>query len=100
MSPWRRIRVSPWSLVCLSSDPPAVDECDYTDAMFHPVVDSWFRRRFTDPTPVQAMGWPAIAEGRDVLLAAPTGSGKTLAAFLYCLDELVGKSLEGTLEDR
>ncbi len=68
--------------------------------MFHPVVDAWFRRRFTDPTPVQAMGWPAIAEGRDVLLAAPTGSGKTLAAFLYCLDALVRKSMEGTLEDR
>src|SRR5207249_2715734 len=66
----------------------------------HPVVDAWFRRRFTDPTPVQAMGWPAIAEGRDVLLAAPTGSGKTLAAFLYCLDALVRKSMEGTLEDR
>jgi len=68
--------------------------------MFHPVVDAWFRRRFTDPTPVQAMGWPAIAEGRDVLLAAPTGSGKTLAAFLYCLDALVRESMEGTLEDR
>ena len=68
--------------------------------MFHPVVDAWFRRRFTDPTPVQAMGWPAIGEGRDVLLTAPTGSGKTLAAFLYCLDALVRESMEGTLEDR
>src|SRR5712692_5594368 len=77
--------------------PTGLDECDYTGAMFHPVVEACFSRRFAEPTPVQAMGWPAIAEGRDVLLAAPTGSGKTLAAFLYCLDELVGKSLEGTL---
>ena len=68
--------------------------------MFHPVVDAWFRRRFAEPTPVQALGWPAIAGGRDVLLAAPTGSGKTLAAFLYCLDALVRKSADGALEDR
>jgi ATP-dependent helicase Lhr and Lhr-like helicase len=68
--------------------------------MFHPVVDAWFRRRFAEPTPVQARGWPAIADGRDVLLAAPTGSGKTLAAFLYCLDALVRKSADDALEDR
>ena len=68
--------------------------------MFHPIVDAWFRRRFAEPTPVQAMGWPAIADGRDVLLTAPTGSGKTLAAFLYCPDALVRKSADGALEDR
>jgi ATP-dependent helicase Lhr and Lhr-like helicase len=68
--------------------------------MFHPVVGAWFRRRFAEPTPVQTQGWPAIADGLDVLLAAPTGSGKTLAAFLYCLDALVGKSARGALEDR
>src|SRR6266545_5984426 len=68
--------------------------------MFHPAVDTWFRRRFGEPTPVQALGWPAIAAGRDVLLTAPTGSGKTLAAFLYCLDALVRKACAGGLEDR
>src|SRR2546426_439988 len=83
-----------------ASPPAGLDECDYTDAMFPPVVDAWFRRRFTDPTPVQAMGWPAIAEGRDVLLAAPTGSGKTLAAFLYCLDAVVRKRTGAPLEHR
>ena len=65
--------------------------------MFHPLVDAWFRRRFAEPTPVQALGWPAIAQGQDVLLTAPTGSGKTLAAFLYCLDALVRKSADGAL---
>ncbi|HEV8457244.1 MAG TPA: DEAD/DEAH box helicase, partial [Methylomirabilota bacterium] len=68
--------------------------------MFHPAVDVWFRRRFAEPTPVQALGWPAIAAGHDVLLTAPTGSGKTLAAFLYCLDALVRKACAGGLEDR
>jgi len=68
-------------------------------AVFHPITDRWFRRRFAEPTPVQAQGWPAIAQGRDVLLTAPTGSGKTLAAFLYCLDALVRKSADGALGD-
>jgi len=68
--------------------------------MFHPLVDAWFHRRFAEPTPVQAQGWPVIADGHDVLLTAPTGSGKTLAAFLHCLDALVGKAADGTLEDR
>jgi ATP-dependent helicase Lhr and Lhr-like helicase len=68
--------------------------------MFHPVVDSWFRARYTTPTPVQAGAWPLIAAGQDVLLTAPTGSGKTLAAFLACLDRLFREALTGRLEDR
>ena len=67
--------------------------------VFHPITDRWFRGRFAEPTPVQALGWPAIAQGQDVLLTAPTGSGKTLAAFLYCLDALVRKAADGTLGD-
>jgi ATP-dependent Lhr-like helicase len=56
---------------------------------FHPAVATWFRRRFPEgPTEPQVRGWPAIAAGRDVLIAAPTGSGKTLAAFLVAIDRL------------
>ena len=57
---------------------------------FHPAVLDWLRERFGGPTPVQELGWPVVASGRDVLLAAPTGSGKTLAAFLWALSELLG----------
>src|SRR4029434_4958399 len=41
-----------------------------------------------EPTPAQALGWPAIATGKHTLIQAPTGSGKTLAAFLYGIDKL------------
>jgi ATP-dependent Lhr-like helicase len=68
--------------------------------MFHPVVAAWFERRFGQPTPVQALAWPAIAQGGDVLLTAPTGSGKTLAAFLSCLDSLARQAMAGTLTDQ
>jgi ATP-dependent Lhr-like helicase len=68
--------------------------------MFHPVLETWFRRRFAGPTPAQEGAWPIIAAGGDALITAPTGSGKTLAAFLACLDRLIRDSIDGTLEDR
>ncbi len=58
---------------------------------FHPAVSRWFSARFGEPTECQREGWPAIADGRHTLIAAPTGSGKTLAAFLWAIDGLLRK---------
>src|SRR5687767_9693610 len=66
---------------------------------FHPLVRRWFGEKFGGPTAPQQAGWPAIASGRDTLIAAPTGSGKTLAAFLACLDDLLRRALAGDLPD-
>ena len=66
---------------------------------FHPIIRDWFQERFAGPTEAQAEGWPAIAQGRHTLIAAPTGSGKTLAAFLTCLDQLVRQGLDEGLPD-
>ena len=67
---------------------------------FHPLVRRWFDERFEAPTEAQEAGWPAIAEGRHTLIAAPTGSGKTLAAFMTCIDRLVRAGLDGGLPER
>jgi len=70
---------------------------------FHPLVAAWFAERFGTPTPAQAGGWPAIASGRDTLIAAPTGSGKTLAGFLWAINALLLDGLDaasGSLPDR
>ena len=64
---------------------------------FHPAVAAWFEAAFGSPTEPQRLGWPAIQEGRDTLIAAPTGSGKTLAAFLTAIDALVRQGIEGRL---
>jgi ATP-dependent Lhr-like helicase len=56
---------------------------------FSPAVRAWFEATFDAPTPAQAQGWPAIADGGHSLILAPTGSGKTLAAFLWALDRLM-----------
>ncbi|HEX6490256.1 MAG TPA: DEAD/DEAH box helicase [Gaiellaceae bacterium] len=57
-------------------------------APFGPKTRAWFESTFAEPTPAQALGWPAIASGANTLIQAPTGSGKTLAAFLYGIDRL------------
>jgi ATP-dependent helicase Lhr and Lhr-like helicase len=69
------------------------------EPLFHPAVDAWFNRSFAAPTAAQAEAWPAIKDGRHVLIAAPTGSGKTLAAFLAAIDGLVRQGLAGGLAD-
>jgi ATP-dependent Lhr-like helicase len=51
--------------------------------LFLPPVRSWFCARFGEPTPAQALGWPAIQRGEHTLILSPTGSGKTMAAFLW-----------------
>jgi ATP-dependent helicase Lhr and Lhr-like helicase len=68
-------------------------------SLFHPAVAAWFARSFAAPTEAQAEAWPAIKEGRHVLIAAPTGSGKTLAAFLAAIDGLVRQGIESGLPD-
>src|SRR4051812_23283556 len=67
--------------------------------LFHPAVAGWFAQNFAAPTEAQAQAWPAIKQGRHVLIAAPTGSGKTLAAFMAAIDDLVRQGLEGRLTD-
>ena len=66
---------------------------------FHPLVQEWFKSRFSEPTEAQIDGWPAIAQGRHTLIAAPTGSGKTLAAFMTCIDSLVRQGLSAEIPD-
>ncbi len=68
-------------------------------ASFHPAVADWFESTFGSPTEPQRLGWPAIQQQNDTLIAAPTGSGKTLAAFLAAIDSLVRQGVAGSLRD-
>jgi len=67
---------------------------------FHPLTVSWFKKRFSEATPVQLKAWSQIRKGGDVLISAPTGSGKTFAAFLSCLDRLVTRGCHDRLTDQ
>ncbi len=68
-------------------------------SQFHPIIEQWILSRFAAPTEPQRLGWPAIANGEHVLIAAPTGSGKTLTAFLAVIDRLLRRSLKEKLTD-
>jgi ATP-dependent Lhr-like helicase len=67
--------------------------------LFHPVVSGWFRDTLGEPTAAQRLGWAAIRQRQNTLIAAPTGSGKTLAAFLSAIDDLFVEGLEAPLPD-
>jgi ATP-dependent helicase Lhr and Lhr-like helicase len=72
-------------------------DMSFPEQQFHPIIADWFHDRYGEPSPPQRLGWPAIAAGQHTLILAPTGSGKTLAAFMWCIDELFRKSLDGTM---
>jgi ATP-dependent Lhr-like helicase len=67
---------------------------------FHPLICQWFQAHFSEPTEAQRLGWPAIQNRQDTLIAAPTGSGKTLTAFLASLDRLLRLALVGELREQ
>ncbi|GAV55728.1 hypothetical protein ZYGR_0AY01200 [Zygosaccharomyces rouxii] len=45
--------------------------------------------KFPKPTPIQAVSWPYLLSGRDVIGVAETGSGKTFAFGVPAVDQLV-----------
>ena len=58
-----------------------------------------YPKTFGEPTKIQKEAWPAIADGRHVLVSAPTGTGKTLSAFLVFIDQLGGLAGRGELKE-
>ncbi len=57
-------------------------------------IRNWFGRRFRQATLAQRLAWPAVSEGRNLLLSSPTGSGKTLAVFLPVFGAIVPRRFE------
>lgn len=51
----------------------------FEEGNFPPYVMEGIRRQgYSQPTPIQAQGWPIALSGRDLVAIAQTGSGKTL----------------------
>lgn len=50
------------------------------------VMDVINKQNWTEPTPIQAQGWPLALSGQDMVGIAQTGSGKTLSVSnMFCL---------------
>lgn len=43
------------------------------------LMEEILKQGFSEPTAIQAQGWPIALSGRDLVGIAQTGSGKTLA---------------------
>mmetsp|Transcript_6796 Transcript_6796/g.11718 ORF Transcript_6796/g.11718 Transcript_6796/m.11718 type:complete len:538 (+) Transcript_6796:133-1746(+) len=67
------------------------DEAAFPDYVLTEVL----KAGFTEPTPIQAQGWPMALLGRDLIGLAETGSGKTLA---YTLPSIVHINAQAYLE--
>ena len=65
-----------------------------------PLVRDWFRGKFKDFAVPQKYAIINIQKRENTLVSAPTGSGKTLTAFLSILNELIGLSSKGELEEK
>jgi ATP-dependent RNA helicase RhlE len=61
------------------------------DALLRAVADAGY----TDPTPIQKQGIPAVLEGRDLLAGAQTGTGKTAGFVLPILQRLMQSPPQG-----
>lgn len=55
---------------------------------------------FSEPTPIQAQGWPMVLSGRDVVGIAETGSGKTLAFILPGIIHIQGQPMLNPYQGR
>lgn len=61
------------------------------------VMDVIARQNFTEPTAIQAQGWPVALSGLDMVGVAQTGSGKTLSVSLGELSSYVTCARENWL---
>ena len=75
-------------------------EDSLTTSILHPILKHWFFEKFKTYSEPQRYSIYNIHCRINTLVSAPTGSGKTLSAFGAVLNELIGHSEKGTLQDR
>ncbi|KAG5346688.1 DDX5 helicase, partial [Acromyrmex charruanus] len=62
----------------------------FEEGNFPPYVMEGIRREgYSQPTPIQAQGWPIALSGRDLVAIAQTGSGKTLGYILPAIVHII-----------
>ena len=82
---WDKLKLTNSSVYCMSvyACRPAVEtpefDCNKWIVNADYVMSVVRQQNWTEPTPIQAQGWPLALSGRDLVGIAQTGSGKTLS---------------------
>lgn len=65
-----------------------------------PFPSVWLKKlqEFSEPTAIQAQGWPVALQGRNMIGIAQTGSGKTLSFILPALVHIKNQEREGSID--
>ncbi|GAB1226828.1 hypothetical protein ENUP19_0305G0077 [Entamoeba nuttalli] len=71
------------------------EECNFPQSILNVIKE----QNYIKPTPIQAIGWPIVLQGKDVVGIAETGSGKTISflipAIIHILDTPLAQYREG-----
>ncbi|KPU74190.1 uncharacterized protein Dana_GF27511 [Drosophila ananassae] len=59
------------------------------------IVQELQLQTFTEPTPIQAQGWPVALAGINLAIISPSGTGKTLAYLLPAIDHIMSRKPVG-----
>ncbi|ELP83419.1 DEAD box ATP-dependent RNA helicase, putative, partial [Entamoeba invadens IP1] len=87
------------NLVTVKGDETPKVIFSFDDVKFPDFVKNVFaEQKFTNPTPIQAVGWPIVLGGTDVVGVAETGSGKTISYLLPGIVHLLNKPLAQSRE--
>lgn len=82
-----------------TSTPPLRPLTKFAYLPTYPGVRPGFFDSFKAPTSIQAVTWPYLLSGRDVVGIAETGSGKTLAFGLPCIRDVAADVLSAVTND-
>lgn len=69
-------------IIVRGTNVPYPSECFEEGNFPEYIMNEILRQGFSEPTAIQAQGWPIVLSGRDLVGIAQTGSGKTLAYML------------------
>jgi ATP-dependent RNA helicase DDX5/DBP2 len=77
-------------LQVLGREPPK-PVLSFDHAPFHAFVRQRLASKYSQPSSIQAQGWPVALAGRDMIGSAQTGSGKTLCFILPALEHIAAQ---------
>eukprot|EP01156_Anaeramoeba_ignava_P013982 Anaeramoba_ignava/a607960_29.p1 GENE.a607960_29~~a607960_29.p1 ORF type:complete len:502 (-),score=182.32 a607960_29:15-1331(-) len=68
-----------------------ITKFEYETSFPEKIHELLINKKWSEPTPIQAQGWPTILSGYDFIGISPTGSGKTLTFVLPAITHILSQ---------